>query len=176
LTTTFTLFTQLPDAPTGLTPRDGESLIGVKFSPLSGAVPLTKYRGYFDWGTGAEECGSGALAEDSEAPETEDTIASVTSTSTTINLKDLDAKDIPLDSLVAVSVVTVDPAGNESLLSAPICVKREETYGFSDRCNADPDCKLDSCALRPGARASGSLGGASLLALALALVLRRRHV
>jgi hypothetical protein len=73
-------------------------------------------------------------------------------------------------------VVTVDPAGNESLLSAPICVRREETIGFGDRCSMDPDCKLDSCALRPGARTGGALGGASLLVLALALFMRRRHV
>jgi hypothetical protein len=176
LTTTFTLFTDLPDAPTNLSPKDGESLIGVKFSAISGALPRTKYRAYFDWGTGAEECGSGALAAETVSPATEDTIASVTSSSTTINLKDLDAKDIPIDSLVAVSVVTVDPAGNESLLSAPICVRREETIGFGDRCKMDPDCKLDSCALRPGARTGGALGGASLLALALALFMRRRHV
>jgi hypothetical protein len=55
-------------------------------------------------------------------------------------------------------------------------VRREETIGFGDRCSMDPDCKLDSCALRPGARTGGALGGASLLVLALALFMRRRHV
>jgi hypothetical protein len=179
LTATFTLFTLRPDAPSGsITPRSGESEIGITFKTLTGALAKTKYRAYFDWGTAdGQECGSGALVAGEPPPEEEDTIASVTTTSSTAKLKGLDDKDIPLDSYVAAAVVTVDPAGNESPLSEIVCVQREETIGFADQCAMDPDCKLHSCALRPAGNGSGSSWGlSSLLALACVLLIRRRHV
>jgi hypothetical protein len=177
LVATFTLFTELPAAPSGLSPLSGESQISVKFTPLAGALTKTAYRAYFDWGSAEDqECGSGQLVANGPPPDPDTTIEEVSANAGKATLKNLDDKNIEINSLVAASVVTIDPAGNESLLSEPVCIKREETTSFLDRCNKEPDCQLNSCSLRPAARATGLLSLSALLALGIALFVRRRHV
>jgi hypothetical protein len=175
LIATFTLFTEIPDAPAGVSNRDGEAEIGVSFTPLAGALAKTTYKAYFDWGTGGEgDCGSGALIEGQQPPPEDATVAAV-SASRTGTLKNLDDKGIPLDSYVAATVVTVDPAGNESNVGEVVCVKREETINFVDRCRTDSDCKLESCSVQFPSRRAGGLGLLALVAAAVGLFVRRRQ-
>jgi hypothetical protein len=238
LKATFTLYTLPPTAPGGLKPVTGEARIGVKFNVIEGAQAKTRYRAYFDWGSGGNgECGSGALegdagtaaepdaaaemdagaepdaeadvdaeadtdaetdagsttgtdAEVDAESETESSgsgvrppdegtpgVASETVTSGEAYLGDLDALGIQVGDSVAVSVVTLDAADNESDLATPICVQRVETSSFLDNCKQDPECKdgFTTCSLSPGQRSGGLLGLGSLFALAAALVLRRRR-
>ncbi len=176
LVATFTLFTELPDPPSGLSNRDGESQIGVRFRQVSNALQRTTYKAYFDWGSGGEECGSGALVPDQPAPSEDGTIAAVSVSSNEATLRNLDDKGIPIDSYVAASVVTVDQAGNESNIGEVICVRREETINFIDRCKVDDDCKLDSCSVQFPGRHTGWMGLLTLVAAALGLLVRRRQV
>ena len=76
---------------------------------------------------------------------------------------------------IAVAAVAIDPAGNESKLSNPICVQRINTIGFLDACDQTPGCRegLKSCSLSPVGR--GSAWELSLLGLALAALIRRRR-
>jgi hypothetical protein len=176
----FTLYTKRPSAPGGLKGGNGESQLSIKFTINSGAPQMTRYRAYFDWGTGGDgECGSGALVGGGASPQKGANVTSVDTQSGKAELNDLDAKGIDLYDTVAASVVTVDPAGSESYLAEPICLTRLQTDNFLDVCARDPKCKngFDSCSLRPGARAGGAWSlGLLLSALALAFVIRRRGV
>jgi MYXO-CTERM domain-containing protein len=234
----FTLYTLPPKPPTNVRGVTGEESIGVKFDVIEGAQAKTRYRAYFDWGTGGEgACGSGVLDDadagvvataqvdggaadagadaamdaaldvdaatdtnagagdaasgDAEVAELSEPlrnkarppdpgtpkVQSETVRSGEASLGDLDAKDIQIGDSVAVSVVTLDAADNESDLSPPICVKRIETSSFLDNCRDDPDCKgsFNTCSASPAQRTGGLMGLASLLALATALTLRRRR-
>jgi hypothetical protein len=76
-------------------------------------------------------------------------------------LGDLDALGIDFGQRVAVAVVRVDPAGNNSAPSAPVCVVRRNMHAAADACRADPDCKegLSTCAV--GSPAAPTSGGAA---------------
>lgn len=104
-------------------------------------------------------------------------VQSVTVTAGEAYLGDLTAKGIDIGDSVAVSVVTLDAAENESDLAKPICVQRVETSSFVDNCKDDPECKngFSTCSLSPGQRSGGLLGLGALFALGAALVLRRRR-
>jgi hypothetical protein len=177
----FTLYTKRPTAPTGLSGDDGESELTAKFTIIAGAAPKTKYRVYFDWGESADqECGSGALVAGESAPAVGGRVERVEVNTGKAVLSGLDTKGIDLNQSVAAAVVTVDPAGSESFLSAPVCITRVQTDGAWDVCQRDPHCKdqFDSCSLRQAVdRRGGSGGGLLLLAgLGIALAIRRRHV
>lgn len=176
LVATFTLYTEIPDPPGSLRNGDGESELTVGYRPVAGAPPRTTYRAYFDWGTGEGECGSGALVVGQQPPSEDATVGAVTATGGKATLKNLDDKGIPLDTYVAATVVTVDPAGNESNIADVVCVKREETINFLDRCKVEDDCKLNSCSVRFPGRPAGWLGLLALVATAIGLLARRRQV
>jgi hypothetical protein len=110
-------------------------------------------------------------------PDDTPNMQTVTVTGGEAYLEDLDRRGIGLNEWVAVSVVTVDPAENESALTTPICVQRVETVSFSDNCKEDPECKdgFTTCSMSPGEQRGGLIGLGSLLALAAGLVLRRRR-
>jgi hypothetical protein len=177
LTATFTLYTELPDAPGNVRGEGGETELTTRFDQISGAMSLTTYRVYFDWGEAdGQTCGSGVLVKDAKSPGEDVSITSVAASSGKAVLKDLDDKGIEINTQVAASVVTVDPAGNESLLSEPVCIERVETLSFKDRCAMDKNCELHTCSLQPGARGRGLLALSLLFGLAAALLVRRRHV
>lgn len=124
-------------------------------------------------GSSTAQCGSGVLVAGHEAPTNRSGIIRTSaSDSKTAVLTDLSA--VALNSSVAVSAVAIDPAGNESFLSAPICVTRKVTRGFLDECRAagEGNCGLDSCSLHPTNQ--GSAISIALFALALAALIRRR--
>lgn len=176
----FTLFTKRPNPPGGLKAGDGENQVSVTFKIIEGAPQKTAYRAYFDWGTGGDgECGSGALAEGEISPAKSSTITSVNINAGKAELGNLEARGIDIDDKIAISVVTVDPAGSESYLAEPVCAQRVLTDDFLTVCQRDPKCKngFDSCSLRPGTR-DGSMWllGSVFAGLALAFVIRRRSV
>lgn len=120
-----------------------------------------------------------ASSEDGVRPPPSGTryVEAVTVTSGEAFLGNLESRGVAIGDKVAVSVVTVDPANNESNLTTPICVERTETASFMDNCNEDPACRdgFTTCSLSSGQRAGSLLGLGSLIALAGALVLRRRR-
>jgi MYXO-CTERM domain-containing protein len=121
--------------------------------------------------SGSVSCGSGLLRGNAPAPVNQAGIrTSGSSNSESVSLTDLG--DVPLGTSVAVAAVTIDPAGNESLLSTPICIDRVPTEGYLDSCQANDDCDLDGCSAHPGG--TGGTMGLSLFALALAALIRRR--
>lgn len=117
-------------------------------------------------------CGSGLLAGNGVAPvNAAGVIRTSPSDSKSAVLTDLSS--VPIGETVAVAVVAIDPAGNESRLSTPICVTRKQTNGFIDTCRANgSDCGLESCSLDPTNR--GSALSVALLALVMAALIRRR--
>jgi MYXO-CTERM domain-containing protein len=194
LRATFYPFTQAPDAPTNVRARTGEARIGVSFDTDSANQNVaTRYIAYFDYGhlldggvpaEGGIGCGSGLLEQLDEdggriLPE-EGTPGLARSDNkekkSPAYLSGLDDLGIPIGATVAASAITIDPAGNYSRPSEPVCVTREETVSGLDACNADPECKagLTTCSLDPGS-ASDGLAGLTITGLALAFVLRRRR-
>jgi MYXO-CTERM domain-containing protein len=189
---TFYPFTVRPDAPTNLKARSGENSLGVSFSTDSSNQNVaTRFRAYVDYGAFLDGgvatdsglgCGSGLLEQLQEdggrilPPKGAGLEISGEATGSPILIENLDELGIPIGAEVAISTVTIDPAKNSSLPSAPICVKREETVSGLDACNADPECKagLTTCSLDPGS-ASDDLAGLSITGLALAFALRRRR-
>jgi hypothetical protein len=124
-------------------------------------------------GTTTAACGSGILIGGNVAPvNAAGVIRTGASESKTVTLTDL--SNVAIDQTVAVAVVAIDPAGNESKLSVPTCVTRKETFGFRDTCRAadEGDCGLESCNLHPTNK--GSALSMALLALALTALIRRR--
>ncbi|MDB4988340.1 MAG: hypothetical protein JWN04_3518 [Myxococcaceae bacterium] len=138
--------------------------------------PVTSAADSADAGSTAPlACGSGYL-ENHPVPDfnlSSSELRTATDKGTTIKLNDLSG--VPLNTNIAVAVVALDPAGNESLLSDPICILREETIGFFDGCKANDDCKkgLDSCSFSPTQR--GGAWAFGLFSLALAALIRRRR-
>lgn len=174
----FTLYTKRPDAPTALVGADGRNALTFTFATVPGAFPATRYRAYFDWGTGADECGSGALQAGQSAPADSESVTSVDAQigETRLGeatLRRLGSKGIEIGDSVAASVVTIDPAGSESLLAAPICVTRRVAGSDPGVQAPEPDDSL-LCSLRPGARENDAWGGGLLLVAALTFVTRRR--
>lgn len=126
-----------------------------------------------DAGTDSVKCGSGMLLPGKAPPRTSGTIIAEDASSGSGSLSDLDGK-LKIGQFAQVGVVTVDAAGNESVLSEVVCVKRVETNGFLDKYNATGDKGLDECSVHaPGSVGWGSLG--CLTVLALTLVSRRRR-
>jgi hypothetical protein len=180
LQASFSLYSKRPAAPTGLVGEDGKSQLALTFASVPGAFPQTRYRAYFDWGTGAGACGSGALQAGESAPAESPSLASVEAVVDqaqlgAAKLAGLDAKGIEIGDAVAVSVISVDPAGSESLLAAPICLTR----GVTDQpAEPAPKCEDEGlvCSLQPGARESGVWGFGLLLGVAaFGFVVRRRR-
>lgn len=120
----------------------------------------------------AAACSTGALVANCVAPvNAAGVIRTGESNSKTVRLTDL--TNVDLDQSVAVAVVAIDPAGNESRLSTPVCVTRKQTNGFIDTCRVNEEnCGLESCSLDPTNK--GSAISMALLALALAALIRRR--
>jgi MYXO-CTERM domain-containing protein len=85
-----------------------------------------------------------------------------------------DLTNVMIDQSVAAAAVSIDPAGNESRLSDPICVPRKLTNSFLDTCKASTsdNCGLNSCDIDPTGK--GSALSAALFMLALAALIRRR--
>jgi MYXO-CTERM domain-containing protein len=81
---------------------------------------------------------------------------------------------VDINESVAAAAVSIDPAGNESRLSNPICVTRKLTNSFLDTCKATStdNCGLNSCSIDPTGK--GSALSAALFMLALAALIRRR--
>ncbi|MDB4973784.1 MAG: hypothetical protein JWN48_2125, partial [Myxococcaceae bacterium] len=124
--------------------------------------------------TGALMCGAGPLENNQPPPINQANIRrSGVEKSTTIKLQDLSG--VPVGTSVAVAVVALDPAKNESKLSVPVCVERVSTNGFWDTCNKTEGCSdgFDSCSLSP--TRSGSAWSFGLFSLALAALIRRRR-
>jgi MYXO-CTERM domain-containing protein len=120
-------------------------------------------------------CGSGIVRTGAPPPRDNPDVEGVTGNSSPIYLKDLESRGVGYGEKVAVAVVTIDAAGNESDLSEAVCVERVETASFLDNCKRDPDCKdgFNTCSLSPGARAGG-LAGLLLLGLGAVFAVRRR--
>jgi hypothetical protein len=123
------------------------------------------------------QCGSGLLAKGARPPASSSPfLHTQTVKSGKSYMNDLDKKGIPLHGFVAVSVVTIDPAGNESVLTDPVCVERVETAGFLPTCEMDPKCKdgFDKCSVSaPGLHNGSQLGLSFLFGLGVALFVRR---
>lgn len=178
LTATFTPFLVRPKAPEGVGIESGETRLGVTFDKINDSTPLTKYRAYFDFGSVAEgeQCGGTTILAAGQAVKNSNGLVRSSgqvdsSPARTSNLEGLENGQ----SLNA-AVVTIDPAGNESLLSEVQCVARVATNGYWDVCQSDPECAKDfedGCSLSPSGR--GSAVGLSFFALALAALIRRRR-
>jgi hypothetical protein len=165
---TFTLFNSQPDPPPNVSPRAGVAQIGVAFERVANEVPATRYRAYFDWGNDEDqECGSGALVAGETAPLESATIEGVWTSTRVATLTSLDEKGIPPGTKVAVAVTTVDPAGNESLLSAPVCAERPPDSEFIEEPESG-SCRLAASHSRP-AKVPFGLGTAFFSALVLLL-------
>jgi MYXO-CTERM domain-containing protein len=194
LKVTFTPYTARPEAPTDVKALVGQSQIGVSFTKASGNESLgTQYGAYFDFGSGSAAtigCGSGVLesaaaaADGGTGTEVEPDLAAnelslrlVKTDGDTATLSNLDGLGIQIGDLTAVSAVTIDPAGNISAPSEPVCVERVKTGGFYALCQADSECKdgLSSCSLRQGIPPKGLFAGLTLTGLALGFALRRRR-
>lgn len=168
----FTLYTKRLSAPTGLAGRDGEEELTLAFETVPGAPVQTKYRAYFDWGMGADACGSGALQAGQSAPAESETVTSVETQAGEAKLTKLDAKGIALGDTVAVSVVAIDPAGSESFLAEPVCVTRRMGEGEGEPPRKGHDGLL--CSVQSGARERSAWSlGLLLGGLALGFALRR---
>jgi hypothetical protein len=183
LQATFTLYTNLPDAPSGLSGRDGEGEIGASWKAVN-TGKQTEYILYFDKGTTgmADEdgelvpCGGGKLVKDMPPPPEGATIFKSTSKTTSGSLTGLDGKGIHIGDKVAVAVASKDIAGNVSWLQDPVCVERVSTETFWDACKGDKNCKndFDKCSAQPGSTAHGAFTALALAACMLALGRRRR--
>jgi hypothetical protein len=103
------------------------------------------------------------------------TFQSGTTKGESLTIRDLDEKNIPLNTYTAVSVIAIDGAGNLGQLSDPICVKRVPTEGYLARCrDAGTECgDLESCSL--SSRNTGSAFWLSACTLALSAWARRRR-
>jgi MYXO-CTERM domain-containing protein len=168
----FAVYTELPAAPTSVTPLPGERSLGVGYKKTGSTTIVTEYEAYFD----PEGCPSAKLTQGAPAPLTDTSVLSSGRTQGDKAYMDTsDVQAINLGKGVSAGVVTVDIAGNRSVLSEVTCVQREETTGFWDRCSNEPRCKEDfeSCSTSRGA--AGSAVGLSVLALALAALIRRRR-
>jgi MYXO-CTERM domain-containing protein len=176
LKASFTPYLVEPKPPVDVAPINAESRLGIEFDQAEDAKPLWQYKAWFDFGSGGAECGSGILDDPTSKPSTG--LANIRGTKASSN-KDAYVSvgdDVPFDSFVRAVAVAIDPAGNESLLSEGVCVKRVQTTSFLDACDIDPDCtgSLDSCSVSPGRTASGVFG-LSLFVLALGALLQRRR-
>lgn len=116
-------------------------------------------------------CGSGRLRGGEPAPVNASGIIR-TGKSNSKSAKLPNPSSVPLGATIAAAVVSVDPAGNESVLSTPVCIERKETDGFLDLCRVRGDCDLGSCSLDPTAKSSAV--GLSMFLLAVAAFIRRR--
>lgn len=186
LKASFVPYTVRPEAPTGLEASSGESEIGVSFDKLDGQPARTEYRAYFDIGTGGGEgsdedgspadCGSGLLVPKKAPPSTRaNNIVTKDTSGSSARISGLDGLGIQVGEQVATTAVTIDPAGNASLISEVICVERIQTDGFWDQCERDPDCRNDfeSCSVSGFGPARFSYLAWALVLAVLALVTRR---
>lgn len=174
LSAKFTLYTKRPEPPTDVTGESGEETLGVDWDDSSSEDAFTTYRVYYDTaqdGTGDVECGSGALVAEEAAPDG-DTISSKKASSGGTSIS---ASGVEIGENIAVGVVTVDAAGNESVLSEVICVERVATDGFYDRYKAEGGDGLEECSAHAPGRV-GISGWSSLTLIALGLLWRRRRI
>lgn len=202
---TFTLWSTLPEPPSGVSASPGESEIPVSWTSTA-TDTRTTYTIFVDTapsaGSGAgmdggvdiasdagtsSSCSSTALLSNPETAtdNTSDTkyLPPVEGTANIRVIRDISGRKTfikDLDSLatnaeIAISVATVDPAGNIGYLSTPVCATRIPTDGLIDRCNAPgSDCgELSSCSVSPGSR--GSLATLFGMGAALAALLARRR-
>lgn len=178
---TFTLYTQLPAGPTGLSGQSGESQVGVKWSRAAGATMTTSYRAYFDTAIGDDSsCANSVLVAGAPAPEADGSslFSSGLTKGLSTKLSGLDSKGVAIGSYVAAAVVSTDITEQEGVLSEVVCIERVQTDGFLDACERDPNCRgqFDTCSLRQGKTQRGAAALAVLLGLAIGFALRRRHV
>jgi hypothetical protein len=175
-------------------PLDGglglDASVGISDGGLPGETPVDDDRldasvdaGSIDAGAvetadepSAAACGEGYLVGGQLAPLNPPVskVVSVSPSKAVTSIKLTQVDEIKVGANVAVSVVSIDPAGNESLLSPPICVEKVNTTGFLDACEQTGNCRdeLGSCSLSP--KQSGSALFLSMFSLALAALLRRR--
>ncbi|MFM2419540.1 MAG: hypothetical protein RL385_4263 [Pseudomonadota bacterium] len=194
LKVTFTPYTVRPNAPSDVKGLVGQSQIGVSFTAEKGNESLgTQYGAYFDFGSSSAAaigCGTGLLESAAAAAGTgtaaevvpdlsanELTLRVVKTDGDTATLSNLDGLGIQIGDLTAVAAITIDPAGNFSAPTAPVCVERVKTGGFYALCEADAECRkgLSSCSLQRGLPENGLFAGLSLTGLALGFALRRRR-
>jgi hypothetical protein len=180
LKATFTLSTLPPNAPAGIRGTDGQTELKIEWAKAAGAMAKSNYYVLWDLGVGDDSSCSNTILEKGKAPTepAEDNLLLQSSSTpgTEMTLGHLDERGVELYDYVAAAVVHVDISGNASELSTVRCLQRAETCGFDCQCAMDPDCAggFHSCALTPGARASGALLGV-LVALGSMLFLRRRR-
>jgi len=181
LSARFTLYTKVPDAPTGVKGSEGEQTLGVDWKDDPSGDPNVSYRVYYDTAQGGTDpdaggsevkCGSGRLVAGEEAPAEGDKLFSEDANAGGTSLS---ASIVDIGESVAVGVVTVDPAGNESLLSEIVCIERVATDGFYDRYKAAGGDGLETCSAHAPGRV-GISGWSSLTLIALGLLWRRRRI
>ncbi|HEX6245535.1 MAG TPA: hypothetical protein VFZ61_31645 [Polyangiales bacterium] len=180
LKATFTLNTLAPSAPAGVKATDGQTELKLEWAKAAGAMARSSYYVLWDLGVGDNSSCSNTMLTKGQAPPdpAEDNLLlqSDSTPGTAMTLGHLDERGVELYDYVAAAVVHTDISGNVSTLSTVRCLQRAETCGFDCQCAMDPECAggFHSCALTPGARASGALLGA-LVALGSTLFLRRRR-
>lgn len=160
----------------------GETTVTLRWQTVGSDDPLTNYKIFVDTSATSPAggpCPSELLVEGEEADIADPAFKSKTTkgTSQAVNPADY---GIDVGEQVPAAVLTIDAAGNPSLVSNVVCIQRVATSGFWDVCNADEKCadSFDTCSLsHAGARSRGGwiLGTFGMLGLAL-WVRRRRTV
>lgn len=191
----FTLYGAVPPSPTNVRGNGGERSLGAKWDGVN-AGPNTAYQIYMDVGkgggpasdaetgdsdagTGNVSCGSGKLVAGRPPPTVDNKTVFVSDIRKTTDgsIGGLDDKGVAIGDTVAIAVVTRDAAHNLSNLSEVVCVRRDDTSGFWEQCEADPACRngFDECSAAPWRDARGPLSALVLGAATVALVRRRRR-
>lgn len=172
-----------PAAPTELMSTPGDAQIQISWTNPEGLEPLEKARIYYDSmgcdaagevtsttlvGGAAAPSGTPAIDVDGQAVRT-----------ATVSGEQL---GIDYDAYAAVAVALVDRAGNESVLSEPICVQRVQVSGFWDAYCSERGMDVDTCSEtygcgvgRPGARGSAAAFWVAMLAMIGAALRRGRR-
>ncbi len=174
---TFTVDVIPPSAPSNLSGEDGENRISVKWKGTDNSDTADGATVYYDpsgISKADADCTSELLMAKKALESTEGLEASREAAGTTESSISPDSLGLKTGEQIPVAVVSRDKAGNRSLLSEVICLRRIDTDGFIDRYDEAEGNGLEKCSMQAPGRASFS-GLGSLTFLALALVARRRR-
>lgn len=170
-------FTPL-DPVTSVRGGRGETTVTVSWDMATGADMLTNYTVYFDRNAKAAsdgECASSILVQGQNLPFDTAGLDGRTGKGTSLSTNPEDL-GLAVNQKLPAAVVSLDAAGNTSLISNVVCVERVSTTGFWDACDKNENCKdgFDQCSLSVSRDHIGWAGW-SLGALGLALWMRRRR-
>ncbi len=156
LRATFTLYTLPPSAPSDLTDSPEDPTLDLAWEPPSTADEHTSYRLYLDLaqdGTGEVPCGSGALRAGMDAPAANHGIIALAQTFAGAVLPP--HEDIEAGQEIAAGVVSIDAAGNASVMSEVICIQApQHSKGGGGGCSV----RLPGSPKWPGFGALAGLG------------------